>query len=171
MATEQVDVQFRQYVIRYKGFHFSWNSRFLRDDFSSATRPIPALLCYIVHNTKHCMPFHIYGLRRERSDRGAKGSKWQLFSLFLFNFHPLMTMFGYEVYPNYTQVTTKYEEPTRPSARGIFSRKLNWLHCSIKIFCWWTFSGAFFNIFFVLVVVVPNSWTVYCGGISPDWHA
>ena len=30
--------------------------------------------------------------------------------------------------------------------------------------------GSFF-ILILLVLVVPNGWTVYCGGISRDWHA
>ena len=67
-----------------------------------------------------------------------------------------MKIFGDEVHPNYTRVTTKYDEPTKSSARGIVSRKIEVialfnednLRVDISV-------SSFF--FILVVLVVPNS--------------
>ena len=65
-----------------------------------------------------------------------------------------MKIFGDEVHPNYQQVTTKHEEPTRPSARGILpeievTALFNQYILLVDI------SGSFF--FVLVLLIVPNS--------------
>ena len=67
------------------------------------------------------MPFNITAYAERGLTVGQKVQNRIYFRFFLSRFHSLMKMFWNVVHPTHIQVTTMYEEPTRPSARGIFS--------------------------------------------------
>ena len=108
------------YIMTVRFSYQTPNGNYIRGHSSGTA----CLLCYIVQTTKHCMPFHVNCLRRERGlTGGQKVQNSNCFRFFLSNFHSILKICGDAVHPNYTQVKMVKKQETWSSLRISYSRE------------------------------------------------